>query len=99
MVRRNRPPVRADLFDQTKSSHWLVAEDLWRKILELRALPPGTDLMRIFLVELLRYHDSGWRLSEFKSFGASFYATKEYEAKRYVYIASEDPSVPLARHP
>lgn len=97
MVRRNRPPVRADLFDQTKQPHWLIAKDPWRKILELRPLPPGTDLMRAFLIELLRYHDSGWRLGEFKSFGASFYVTKEYETKRYVYIASDDPSAPLTR--
>jgi hypothetical protein len=82
------------LFDETNRAHWLVAEDPWRKILEMRPLPAGTDLVRTFLGELMRYHDSGWRLNEFSTFSASFYATKEYEAKRYIYIALEDPSVP-----
>lgn len=92
MVRRNRPPVRADLFRERTLATWLVAEDPWRKILERRPLPAGTDLMRVYLLELLRYHDAGWYLSEFQSFSASFYATKEHELKRYVYISLVDPA-------
>lgn len=65
--------------------------------MEARALPVGTDLMRAFLAELLRYQDEGWRLNEFSSFSASFYATKEYQDKRYVYISTIDPATPAPK--
>lgn len=92
MVRRTVMPRRARLFDDRDRPTWIVAENPWHKIMEVRALPAGTDLMRTFILELLRYQDAGWRLNEFSAFSASFYATKEYEQKRHIYIALEDPT-------
>lgn len=95
MVRRTQPPRRAHLFDDRNQPTWIVAENPWRKILEVRALPTGADLMRAFLIELLRYQDDGWRLNEFSSFTARFYATKEHQDKRHVYITTIDPAAPV----
>lgn len=71
---------------------------MWHKLLEVRPLPAGTDLMRLFILELLRYQESGWRLNEFSAFSASFYATKECHNKRYVYITPVDPATPRTPH-
>jgi hypothetical protein len=98
MVRRTRMPLRSSLFDQRQEPTWIVAENSWHKILEMRSLPAGSDLMTVFIRELLRYHEQGWRLNEFSAFSASFYATKEYEDKRYVYITPVDPATPRKVH-
>ena len=93
MVRRTVMPRRAQLFDDRGEAAWIVAENSWHKVLEARALPAGTDLMRAFILELLHYQDDGWRLNEFSAFSASFFASKEHEQKRYVYIALSDPAI------
>ena len=49
------------------------------------------------VVELLRYHDAGWRLSEFNAFGGYFFAEKAYEDRRMVRIATEDPRTQVTR--
>lgn len=97
MARRNRPPIRADIFKERRYPTWLVAEDPWQRILESRLLPVGTDLMRVYLSELLRHHDAGWYLSEFQSFSASFCEMKEHELKRYVYMSLVDPTAVTAK--
>lgn len=94
MARRSVMLPRARLFEDCSRPAWIVAENPWHKLLEVRALPAGTDLMRTYIVELLRYHDAGWRLNDFSSFGACFYATKEREDKRHVYITTIDPAAP-----
>lgn len=93
MVRRSRIPARAHLFDDRHRVTWIIAQDPWYRVLEARQLPAGTDLMRAFLAELLRYHDEGWRLNDFSSYGASFHATKMYETKRSVSITINDPGL------
>ena len=95
---RTRMPMRAELFDDRHRPTWVVATNPWRKGLEVRALPAGTDLMREYLVELLRYHDDGWRLNHFSSFSACFFATKERYDKRCVSIVLEDPG-PICHWP
>ena len=97
ITRRRRLPPRTDLFDERKRPTWLVAHDNWNRIHEIRELPPGSDLMRAFIVELLRYHDAGWRLSEFNAFGGYFFAEKAYEDRRMVRIATEDPRTQVTR--
>ncbi len=98
MSRRRRGlPPRTDLFDERKRATWLVAHNNWHRIYEIRELPPGTDLMREFLVELLRYHDGGWRLSEFSAAIGYFFAEKEHEDRRMVRIATEDPRTQVMR--
>jgi hypothetical protein len=91
MFRRRKIPARADIFDERKLPAWLVVHDAWYNVLEARALPPGTDLLRVYLVELLRYHDDGWRLSQFSAFGAYFFASKRGELKRRVFITIDHP--------
>jgi hypothetical protein len=94
MVRRYVAPARANLFDERRLRTWIVAEDPWQRILDVKPLEPGTDLIRVFLTELLKYHDAGWRLNEFSAYGAYFFATKEGEVKRRIYIATTDPAAP-----
>jgi hypothetical protein len=96
MVRRSRIPARALLFDDRHRNTWIVAYDPWYGVLESRALPAGADLVRAFLVELLRYHDAGWRLNDFSSSSASFHATKLHETKRRVCITVDDPTAGAA---
>ena len=94
MGRRYTPPLRANLFEDRQYLAWVVAENPWQKVLEVRALPAGTDLMRVFIAELLRYQDDGWRLNDFSSFSSSFFCTKEHHDKRRVYITTVDPAAP-----
>ena len=94
MVRRYVRPARVELFDENRLPSWFVVENPWHKLLEVRPLPPGTDLLRMFLVELLKYHDAGWRLSRFNSDAGYFFATKAYEEKRQVYLTLNDPALP-----
>lgn len=85
--------ARADLFDTRDKHAWLVVQTPWRSIIESRQLEAGRDLLRVFLTELLRYHDEGWRLNEFSAWSGEFFATKEGETKRCVRITCEDPFV------
>lgn len=95
MGARTRMPMRAALFDDRHRPTWIVATNPWHKIEEVRALPVGTDLMREFIVEALRYHDEGWRLVELSSFSAYFFASKERYLNRCVSIVLEDPATAL----
>jgi hypothetical protein len=95
MGRRTRSPRRAALFDDTDRPTWLVVRSPWGSIIEQTPMPPGTDLVRLFITELLRYHDNGWRLNDFSSFSGEFYASKDGEITRQVWITLRDPSEPI----
>jgi hypothetical protein len=94
MSRRTPHRARAEILEVSKIDCWLVVDDPWRRIIRTEKLPAGTDLMRRFLVELLDYHDKGWRLHDFSTFAAHFFASKEGELKHYVQITSADPTAP-----
>lgn len=91
MFKRRTVPARADLFDERNRPCWIVAIDAWYSVREAKLLPPGTDLLRVFITELLRYHDDGWRLSRFSSHGAYFFAAKPGHLKRRIYITPDHP--------
>jgi hypothetical protein len=94
MSRRSPYRARAEILEVSKIDCWIVVDDPWHRIIRIEKLPAGTDLMRRFLVELLAYHDKGWRLHDFSTFGAHFFASKEGEQKQYVQITSMDPALP-----
>jgi hypothetical protein len=94
MGRRAASLQRADLFDDRTSQAWIVSLTMWRSIIEVRPIMPGTDLMRAYLLELMRYHDSGWRLENFTAFQSRFYVTKAGEQRREVVITTRDPNEP-----
>jgi hypothetical protein len=97
MVHRSTRRARAEIYEQSHLDCWLVVGDPWHKIIRSEKLPAGTDLMRRFLAELLRYHDSGWKLNEFSSHTAHFFASKK-DDKHYVQIVVSDPAVPKPEH-
>lgn len=73
---RYKMPERAHVFDESAHQVWMVAIDPWYKVVDARAIGVGADLMRTFIVELLAYHDAGWRPSDFGSKRERFFATK-----------------------
>lgn len=97
MAGRHKRPARADIFKEGHRPTWIVVTDPWYKRLDVRALPAGSDLVREFLLELLRYHENGWHLSEFNSGSGYFFAAKEREPKRLVSIILDDPSEPAPK--
>lgn len=84
---------KANLFHPSKEMRWLIENDSWRNVRKFEALPPGTDLLRAFLMALVRYHDEGWTLHEFSSFSAECFAHKN-DLRIVVQITSEDPTKP-----
>ena len=89
---------RADLFERSSETRWLIVNDPWRNVRSFEVLPPGTDLLRKFLTTLLRYHDEGWTLHEFNAFTSEFFAHKDHD-KVLVQMSAEDPTVPPPRTP
>lgn len=85
--------ARATLSVQSNEMRWLIENDYWRNVRKFEPLPPGTDLLRTFLVALLRYHDEGWELHEFSTYSSEFFAHKKGE-RIVVQITSEDPTKP-----
>ena len=90
-MRKNRP--RADDLGISTKPHWITVEDLWHKLLRSQLLPPGTDLMKTYLDLLVQYHNGGWKLNDFSSDWARFYASKDGE-KHYIQVTSLDPALP-----
>ena len=84
---------RADLFNASHEMRWLIENDHWRNVRKFEALPPGTDLLRTYLMALVRYHDEGWTLHEFSAFNAHCFAQKNND-RIIVQITSDDPTKP-----
>ena len=55
---------------------WLVVRNLHRAVLEVRPLPVGVDLKRVFVAAMLEWMDAGWKLAEFSSRTRTFFCTK-----------------------
>lgn len=94
-MRKNRP--RADNLGISTQPHWITVENPWHKLLRSQLLPPGTDLMKTYLDLLADYHNGGWKLHDFASNWAQFYASKDGE-KQYIQITSGDPAGPKYEH-
>lgn len=82
--------TRAEIAKKSDLVHWLVVQDPWSRLIEARELPPGTDLLGLYIDLLAKYHREGWSLHEFKSDWARIHISKDGE-KRYVQITPEDP--------
>ncbi len=83
-----------DLFAVAEGEVWLVFTDpLWNLVEPARKLPPGTDLLEVFLNELLRFHHLGWRVHGFSSNESAFCVTKEGRRGWRVALIREDPSL------
>ena len=67
----------------------MVADDPWRNIIETRRLPAGTDLLRTYLLEILKYHDAGWRLHEWSTLSGLFIVDKDGHAQRTIRRGAE----------
>lgn len=101
MVRRSPPTHPAGHLFTGKPSmqaHWAFAEDSWHKIHRVRELPSGSDLLREYLQLMLRHHDEGWRLKEFRSYFAEFSCERNGEARR-IEITTVDPRVQKVESP
>jgi hypothetical protein len=86
-MKRERIPVEVN--DPLPHDCWLVVDDPGRNIVESRRLPAGTNLMRVYLTELLRYHDDGWRVHEFSTHGAWFSVNKNFEWRHVRFVENE----------
>jgi hypothetical protein len=90
MARRNV----FDPLEPTREPRWYVVRDRLSRVLEARALPPGTDLKRVLGSAMLERIDAGWRLGEFGSRGGSFFCTRVTE-RCQIGIEAADPGRPL----
>jgi hypothetical protein len=69
---------------------WYVVTNMHRAVLEVRPLPAGTDLKRVFAAAMLEWMDAGWKLSEFGSRIGAFFCTRGVE-RLVVGITPTDP--------
>lgn len=79
-----------DPLQPTTDPRWYVVRNMYRAVLEARALAPGVNLKRAFVAAMLEWIDAGWELGEFSSTGAVFFCTKGVE-RRMVEISPSDP--------
>src|SRR5690349_5282603 len=91
MRRRRSDPQCFQLARKSEKVNWLVVETMWHKTLEVKPLPPGSDLLIEYLQLLLRYARDGWELSEFSSTNASAWAIK-HATKLHLGIIPTDPT-------
>ena len=83
-----------NLFGAAEGDVWLVFRDpLWNLVEPARKLPAGTDLLEVFLNELLRFHHQGWEVHGFSSDTSAFNVTKEGRRGWRVALIREDPSL------
>jgi hypothetical protein len=88
---------RRIVFDPLEPTHeprWYVVRDARSALLEARALPPGTDLKRVFVAAMLERIDAGWKLGEFSSRGGSVFFTRGVD-RCMVGIEAADPGQPV----
>ena len=65
--------------ESTNAPRWLVVRSMHGTVLEARRLGDGEHLQRVFVAEILRRIDAGWRVGEFSSAAAMFFCEKESE--------------------
>lgn len=78
-----------DPLELTKEPRWYVVTNMHRAVLEVRPLPLGANLKRVFVAAMLEWIDSGWQLSEFSSRAGIFFCTMGTE-RRMVEISPTD---------
>jgi hypothetical protein len=84
MDRNDGRPLRSGTFrrnvydplEPSSEARWYVVRDRLSRVVQARALPPGTDLMRVLVTAMLERIDVGWRLGEFGSTGGTFFCTR-----------------------
>jgi hypothetical protein len=79
-----------DSLEPTKEPRWYEVRDMHNALLEVRLLPPGSDLKRAFVAAMLEWIDAGWKLGEFSSTGGVFFCTRGVE-RRAVTITPTNP--------
>jgi hypothetical protein len=79
-----------DPLEPTSEPRWYAVRDRLGGLLEVRPLPPGTNLKRAFVAAMLEWLDGGWELGEFSSTGGTFFCTRGVE-RRMVCITPSDP--------
>jgi hypothetical protein len=85
-------PAGAD--QPTRESRWYVARDARNALLEVRALPAGSHLKRVFVAAVLEWIAAGWQLGGFSSRGGSVFFTCGAE-RCMVGIEAADPGQPV----
>jgi len=90
MVRRNV----YDPLEPTREPRWYVVRGAQGEVLEVRPLPAGTDLKRVFVAAMLERIDAGWQLGEFSSRGGSVFFTRRTE-RCMVSVEAADPGKPV----
>jgi hypothetical protein len=76
--------------EPTTEPRWVVVRNMHGALLRVRALAPGSDLKRAFVVLMLEWIDAGWRLGEFSSTAGTFFCTRGVE-RRMINITPTDP--------
>jgi hypothetical protein len=93
VVRYRLPMGRRSVFDPLEHSQeprWYAVRNMHNALLEVRPLPPGTNLKRAFVAAMLEWIDAGWELGEFSSVGGTFFCTRHIE-RRMVCITPTNP--------
>jgi hypothetical protein len=89
--------ARRNIFDpleSTREPRWYVVRDAHSAVIDVRLLPAGTDLKRVFVAAMLERIDAGWQLGEFSSRGGSVFFTRGAE-RCMVAIEAADPGQPV----
>jgi hypothetical protein len=79
-----------DPLEPTKEPRWLVVRNMHRAILEVRPLPPETDLRRTFILAMLEWTDAGFHIAEFSSRTGVFFGTNPQGERHMVEITPLD---------
>jgi hypothetical protein len=79
-----------DPLEPTGEPRWYVVRNIYRAVLEARALAPGVNLKRAFVAAILEHIDAGWKSGEFSSRTGHFFCDKGNE-RRMVEISRSDP--------
>src|SRR5262245_27408832 len=87
--------IFAEILEPSPSDvRWVAVHDLYMEVIEYERLPPGSDVLRAYLMTLLRYNQDGWRLGKISSVSPSCFATRA-GAKVRIEITALDPRVPF----
>jgi hypothetical protein len=73
-----------------RDPRWLVVRDRHSAILEVRPLPPETDLRRTFILAMLEWTEAGFRIAEFSSRIGAFFGTNSKAERHMVEITPAD---------
>jgi hypothetical protein len=85
-------PRRAsfDPLEPTQEPRWYAVRNMYGALLEVRELPAGADLKRVFVAAILEWMDAGWKLKEFSSRTGVFFCDRGVD-RRMVEITPTNP--------